>query len=131
MLKNLVNMFKKIGSSQNSRLLNTLYPVQKYFFVRGSKKSEMLSLNKQFLSSHKLEDYNDINGEKIANIKKFSGTFHYLPLDDHPLIPGYSRLISITKEIAEKLIEEKVEEKRLCMSVLKNPDKLEGVSLPL
>jgi hypothetical protein len=129
MFKNLLGMFKKTSTKFFNPLLNnSLYPAQKFYFARSTKK-DSLSLNKQYLASQKVVDYTDENGQNVPHIRKFAGTFPYLPLDDHPLIPGYARLISITKEIAEKLVADNVEEKKLCMSVLKNPDRQQGISL--
>jgi hypothetical protein len=50
-----------------------------------------------------------------------------MPLDDHPLIPGYARIIGLTMELTEKLKELNVEKTKLVVSVLKNPEKVEAL----
>jgi len=75
------------------------------------------------------EDYIDEKGNKVPFVKKSFGKFPFLPIGDHPLIPLYNRMVPITKELSDALISEKLEEKRFCVSVIKNPEKLVGLSV--
>jgi hypothetical protein len=50
-----------------------------------------------------------------------------MPLDDHPLIPGYARMIAVTREITEKLKELNAEKTKIVISVLRNPEKVEAL----
>ena len=67
------------------------------------------------------------NGIKLDYIKIYHGLYPYMPLDDHPLIPGYARMIAVTREITDKLKEMNVEKTKLVISVLRNPDKMESL----
>jgi hypothetical protein len=55
------------------------------------------------------------------------GIFPYIPLNDHPLIPGYGRLITVTSEITNKLKELNVEKTKIIVSVSKSPDSTEAL----
>ena len=127
MLKKIFRIAKGTNSKNNILLKQEFFQIQRSFFARSLKRAEQSALSKIF--SQKGEDYVDESGEKQSHIKKYSDNFIYLPLVDHPLIPGYTRLINMTKDIVEKLNAEKIEEKFLCMSVLKNPDQIEGLTL--
>ena len=70
----------------------------------------------------------DEDGTKIKNVKISTGIFPYFPLDDHPLIPGYSRMIPITREFLDKWNEiEQSKQLRSVISICKNPEKIEGL----
>ena len=66
---------------------------------------------------------------KLNHIKLLQGRFPYLPLDDHPLIPGYARILNLSKDIYDKLKEIDVEKKLLVISVMKNPKEIEALQL--
>jgi hypothetical protein len=69
----------------------------------------------------------EIEDENPENIKVSFGTYPYLPLNDHPLIPGYGRLLAVTSEITEKLKEMNAEKTKIVVSVVKNPEKIEAL----
>jgi hypothetical protein len=69
----------------------------------------------------------DAENENPDDIKVSFGTFPYLPLNDHPLIPGYGRLLAVTSEITEKLKEINAEKTKIVVSVVKNPEKIEAL----
>lgn len=73
------------------------------------------------------DEYIDEQGNKLNYVKVFHGIYPYLPLDDHPLIPGYARIIALTREITEKLKALNAEKTKLVIFVLKNPDKVEAL----
>ena len=127
MFKNLCSLVRKSNSNHTLFELNYLYPAQRYSFIRSLKKNR--SSNKNDISGLEEEDYIDEKGNKIPFVKKSSGKFPYLPIGDHPLIPLYNRMVPITKELSDALINEKLEEKRFCVSVIKNPEKIAGLSL--
>lgn len=75
------------------------------------------------------EDYFE-NGKKIPHIKVFKGTYPYLPLNDHPLIPGFHRRIPISKQLSAHLKWTKNQPAKMVISVLKNPESIEGMQIP-
>ena len=68
---------------------------------------------------------------KFKNVKVFQGKFPYMPIDDHPLIPGYARMMNISKELFDKLKEANVEQNQLVISVTKNPEQIEAIQLSM
>lgn len=73
----------------------------------------------------------DEHQNDYKNVKILQGKFPYMPIDDHPLIPGYARMLNISKELFDKLKEAKVEESNLVISVTKNPEQIEAVQLSM
>jgi hypothetical protein len=69
----------------------------------------------------------ETESENPDNIKVSFGTYPYLPLNDHPLIPGYGRLLVVTSELTEKLKELNAEKTNIIVSVVKNPEKIEAL----
>lgn len=76
------------------------------------------------------EDYLD-RGQKLDYIRVYKGKYPFIPLDDHPLIPGYARMIAVPKNVFQRMKEMNVEETKMVISVCKNPEKIEGVQLAL
>jgi hypothetical protein len=117
-------MFKALslkGIKTNNMFLNK----NKIFNTSFSRKINPSS-NKENLPEIKEENYLE-KISKFENIKILQGKYPYMPLDDHPLIPGYARMIAISREISDKLKELKAESTKLVVSVCKNPEKIEGV----
>ena len=117
MLRNFSNLIKL--SSNNTSVKTSLLFFPNYRFIRKISKTEVVPPEVE--SSIKSE--NNLNNA----IKTFSGTYPYMPLYDHPLIPGYPRIIPANKAMLDKLIELNVEKTNIVLSVLKNPEKLEGL----
>jgi hypothetical protein len=116
MLKCLSNTFlKKSNFTNNTRLFNSLHY---YNFVRKSPKKP---------NDEATPDTPETENENPDNMKVSFGTFPYLPLNDHPLIPGYGRLLAVTSEITEKLKELNAEKTKIIVSVVKNPEKIEAL----
>lgn len=73
-----------------------------------------------------LEDLEFVEHENYKHLKTHVGKFPFLPINNHPLIPGYSRFVPISIKLAEKLMEfsEKSETEKtktkVVMSVLKD-----------
>ena len=68
------------------------------------------------------------DGVVVKNVKTRLGRFPYFPIDDHPLVPGYSRMIPISREFIDKLKElSNGEILKTVVSVCKNPGSIEGV----
>lgn len=112
--------------SKSLKYKHLVFPKKKFmpssfYFARKT----MPGREKDFPNAQ-LEDYVH-QGNKVEHVKVFTGEYSYLPLDDHPLIPGYSRAIGISKDILDKLKELNVEQNKLVISVLKNPEAIEGV----
>ncbi len=59
------------------------------------------------------------------------GIYPYIPLNDHPLIPGYGRLITVTSEITNKLKELNAEKTKIIVSVNRSPENTEALQSPL
>lgn len=78
-----------------------------------------------------LVDITEDQENKFKNVKVFKGKFPYMPIDDHPLIPGYARMLNISKELFDKLKEVKVEQNQLVISVAKNPEQIEAIQLSM
>ncbi len=127
MFKNLCSLVKKSTTRHTLFEFNYLYSSQRYSFIRSLKKNK--SSNKLENTNLEEEDYIDEKGNKVPFVKKSFGKFPFLPIGDHPLIPLYNRMVPITKELSDALISEKLEEKRFCVSVIKNPEKLVGLSV--
>ena len=64
-------------------------------------------------------------------IKVNFGTYPYIPLNDHPLIPGYGRLVTVTSEITNRLKEINAEKTKIVVSVSKTGDNTEALQSPL
>ncbi len=99
----------------------------RFDFSRKTLKTNGLPISEPFGEGVVGEDYVEEGGNKLDYIKVYNGTYPYMPLDDHPLIPGYARMIAVTREIIDKLKEANVEKTKIVMSVLKNPEKLEAL----
>lgn len=121
MLKNIPNVLNR-----NIRFFykSSFY---RFDFSRKNLKTSSISVSDSFGEGIKEEDYKDESGNKLDYIKVYHGSYPYMPLDDHPLIPGYARMIAVTREIIDKLKEANVEKTKLVMSVLKNPEKVEAL----
>jgi hypothetical protein len=119
MLKLFSNIFAK-----NTRFTHkNSYP--RYNFARKTIKETEVQLPEP-ADSIKTEDYEE-GGHKLDYIKVYHGLYPYMPLDDHPLIPGYARMIAVTREITEKLKELNAEKTKIVISVLRNPEKVEAL----
>ena len=121
MLKNFPNVFKN-----NIRFFNksSLFRCD---FSRKNLKNSNISVSEPFGEGITAEDYKEESGNNLDYIKVYHGSYPYMPLDDHPLIPGYARMIAVSREIIDKLKEVNVEKTKLVMSVLKNPEKVEAL----
>jgi hypothetical protein len=69
--------------------------------------------------------------ESAAPTNIIQATYPYLPLNDHPLIPGYGRLITVTSEVTNKLKELNAEKTKIVVSVIKSPENTEALQSPL
>jgi hypothetical protein len=121
-------MFKNIPNVLNKNIRffykSSFY---RFDFSRKNLKTSNISINEPFGEGIKPEDYQEDSGKKLDYIKVYNGSYPYMPLDDHPLIPGYARMIAVSRDIIDKLKEANVEKTKLVMSVLKNPDKVEAL----
>ena len=88
------------------------------------------SLRKKNLDIAENPEIVDIT-DKYQNIKVFQGKFPYIPIDDHPLIPGYTRMLSLSRDLFERIRETNPEQNQLVISVCKNPEQIEGVQLSM
>ncbi len=113
MLKLFANNFNK-----NTIKLHKNFIPKLYF---GSKSFKPVALPEENLESF-VED-----GKELEYVKIYSGLYPYMPLDDHPLIPGYSRILAVTRELTDKLKEMNVEKTKLVISVLRNPENVEAL----
>ncbi len=118
-------MFKSLSTKLSQNLKTMLY--KNTFTFKFSRKTTVSSKPPKIEESEIGDEYVDEAGNKLESIKVNQGIYPYMPLDDHPLIPGYARMIAISREISEKLKEMDVEKTKLVISVLRNPDKVEGV----
>lgn len=50
-----------------------------------------------------LSEYNFTLDPSIKNLKTSTGNFPYLPINDHPMIPGYSRFLPLSLNLAQKI----------------------------
>jgi hypothetical protein len=119
MLKLFSNIFAK-----NTRSLHK-YNYSKFNFARKTNKETSVEVPEP-ADALKTEDYVD-GGTKLDYIKVYHGIYPYIPLDDHPLIPGYARMIAVTREITDKLKEMNAEKTKMVISVLRNPEKVEAL----
>ena len=121
MLKNIPNVLNR-----NIRFFykSSFY---RFDFSRKNLKTSNLSISEPFGEGIKPEEYKEEGGNTLDYIKVYHGSYPFMPLDDHPLIPGYARMIAVSREIIDKLKEANVEKTKLVMSVLKNPDKVEAL----
>jgi hypothetical protein len=99
----------------------------RFDFSRKNLKTSNISISEPFGEGVKGEEYREESGNKLDYIKVYHGTYPYMPLDDHPLIPGYARMLAVSREIIDKLKEANVEKTKMVMSVLKNPEKVEAL----
>jgi Lon-like ATP-dependent protease len=71
-----------------------------------------------------LDEFEFIEDPTFKNQKVHQGEFNYLPINDHPLIPGYTRFLPISMKLAEKiknLTDENSEVRpKIIMSVIKD-----------
>ena len=125
LFRNLNNKFNKVNK------INTLFLLQAKHSIFSAKK---IFKGKDLAAGTTVEITNE-NGEvldqygtKIKNIKTIIGTYPYFSLDDHPLIPGYSRMIPVTREFLDKWNEiEHSKQLKSVISICKNPEKIEGL----
>ena len=82
-----------------------------------------------YLSNPQIVEITDTHDIKYNNIRLFKGKFSYLPIDDHPLIPGYTRMLSITREILEIIKVKNLENNQIVVSVCKNPELIDSVQI--
>lgn len=115
----MLRSFSNILNKQNKSLNKYLSP--RYNFARKNMKDI------QVPESAPGPEIYEQDGKKFDYIKVYQGIYPYLPLDDHPLIPGYARMIAVTRELTDKLKELNVEKSKMVISVLKNPDKMEAL----
>jgi len=99
----------------------------RFDFSRKNLKTSNLSISEPFGDGVKSEEYIEEGGNKLDYIKVYHGSYPYMPLDDHPLIPGYARMLAVSREIIDLLKEANVEKTKMVMSVLKNPEKVEAL----
>src|SRR5690242_3229600 len=122
-------MFKKFNGILNNNIktyfIKTNFHMYKinYFGRKSGKTVQLDDLDPDIQT----EDYIDSTGNKLDYVKVYKGEFPYMPLDDHPLIPGYARMIAVSREITDKLKEINAEKTKLIISVLKNPEKVEAL----
>ena len=72
--------------------------------------------------------------EEVQNsetLKINFGTYPYFPLNDHPLIPGYGRLVTVTSEITNRLKEINAEKTKIVISISKTGENTEALQSPL
>ena len=91
----------------------------RFDFSRKNLKTSNISVTEPFGEGITAEDYKEENGNSLDYIKVYNSSYSYMALDDHPLIPGYSRMIAVSREIIDKLKEANVEKTKLVISVLK------------
>lgn len=120
----MLKMFSNVFNNKNNVLKYYKAILPKFKFGSKSLKGGSLQLKDQ--EGENLENY-ELDGEKLDYIKVYKGMYPYMPLDDHPLIPGYARMIAVTREITEKLKEVNAEKTKLVISVLRNPEKVEAL----
>jgi len=116
----MLKIFSKIYQNNSNKFHK--FKIPNFYFGTKSIYTEKLPLPEQ----ENLESYVE-DGKTIQNVKVYNGIYPYMPLDDHPLIPGYARIIGLTMELTEKLKELNVEKTKLVVSVLKNPEKVEAL----
>lgn len=115
-------MFKVFGkSSLKDAVRRSNLRAMNYFF--GGRNANQKTIGDQEV---KTEDYFD-NGSQLKYIQTYRGKFPYMPLDDHPLIPGYARQISISKKYLEILKATNAEAGGLVVSVVKNRNTIEAM----
>ena len=118
MLKNCLN-FLKLNKQKNKIFGHTKKNMYSIKTLPDNKIPEIKE------NSNKLEE----NEENETNTNSIPGKFPYMPIFDHPLIPGFSRILSVNQTIIEKLKILNVEKTKIVLSVLKNPEKLEGIQI--
>jgi hypothetical protein len=105
--------------------------ISKYNIISKKPKIFGKKLNFGEAANPELVELNEDHENKFKNIKIFQGKFPYMPIDDHPLIPGYARMLNLSKEIFDKLKEVNVEQNQLVISVAKNPEQIEAIQLSM
>lgn len=123
MIKTFVNVLKSQKSS--------MYNCSRFNIITKKPKILGKKLNLNPAENPELVEITEDHESKFNNVKVFQGKFPYMPIDDHPLIPGYARMLSISKELFDKLKEAKVEQNQLVISVAKNPEQLEAIQLSM
>lgn len=123
MLKTFTNVLK----SQK----NLMYNCSRFNIITKKPKIMGKKLTLEPGANPELVDITEDHENKFNNVKVFQGKFPYMPIDDHPLIPGYARMLNISKELFDKLKEAKVEQNQLVISVAKNPEQLEAIQLSM
>ncbi len=111
MLKNICHKVKMPKLPYNSLYLKTLN------IFSFSRKNSKVKTSVEFA-----EEY-------PANVSH--GIYPYFPLNDHPLIPGYGRLITVSSEITNRLKELNAEKTKIVVSVSRSPDSTEALQSPL
>lgn len=119
MLKLFSNIFSK-----NTKSLHK-YTYSKFNFARKTVKETSVEVPEP-ADNPNTEDY-EVGGKKLNYIKVYHGIYPYMPIDDHPIIPGYARMIAVTREITDRLKELNAEKTKVVISVLKNPEKVEAL----
>jgi len=110
---------------------NQIYNCSRFKIISKNPKIISKSLSPDQGANPEFIDITEDHESKFKNVKVFQGKFPYMPIDDHPLIPGYARMLNISKELFEKLREAKVEQNQLVISVAKNPEQIEAVQLSM
>lgn len=123
MLKTFTNVLK----SQK----RVMYNCSRFNIITKKPKIFGKNLSPDSEETPELVDITEDHESKFTNVKVFQGKFPYMPIDDHPLIPGYARMLNISKELFEKLKEAKVEQNQLVISVARNPEQLEAIQLSM
>ena len=98
---------------KSSMIVKSMNFLSKFSFAR--KKKLINPLNTK-LSQLKLSQDN-VN----PYLKTHTGLFPYLPLNDHPLVPGYTRFLPMSMKLSDKLAEmiEKDDSQKFVFSVVK------------
>ena len=75
-------------------------------------------------------DENYTPDAQLPYISTLKGRFSFFPIDDHPLLPGYVRMIPISKKLENKLADPTTTQK-VVVSTLKNPEMQQGMKAAL
>ena len=65
--------------------------------------------------------------ETKSNYKIYEGVYPYFPVDDHPIIPGYGRIIIVSQQILDSLKPKINSKSKFVVSVLKEPEKIDAL----
>jgi hypothetical protein len=119
MLKSFANLFNKnIKSFQHKSC--------RFNFTRKFiKKPDVLFTDAERESNEIKESKEGKDGKDEQGMSV--GIFPYLPINDHPLIPGFIRSVLTSGELIDKMNNLKLNKKQVVVSVLRNPDKVEAL----